>query len=258
LCFDFTPAGCAIPGGPLEGRIRLSDEADAFTYNLGILLKPSDTIKLGFSYRGRTDLRFDDATVKLGGSFNVNRSKAEIRPVPLPPVINAGLFWQITPSWGAEFVYEFTRWSEFNALKASFSPAPIFLPLGPFGVVSSFNLPQDWKDTSTLRLGSFYRLNNNLEFRGGIAVEETPIPAKTLNPAIPGADILTLNLGLGYKWNNLDFDLGYQATFYKNRRVSNSELEGLPATGIPFVGAPGRDKYETFINFVSLSVGYRF
>jgi len=242
----------------LEGKIRITDTANAFTYNLGLLFKPIETVKLGFTYRGRTDLRFDNADVKLGGAFDTNRTKADVRPIPLPPVINAAVFWQITPSWGAEFVYEFTRWSEFKTVKASFSPVPNFVPLGPFGAVSSFNLPQDWRDTSTLRLGSFYQIHKNLELRGGIAIEQTPIPAKTLNPAIPGADILTLNAGLGYKWKGWSFDLGYQATFYKNRKVTNNELEGLPATGIPFLGAPGPDKYQTFINFVSMSLSYRF
>jgi len=268
LCFSPPPPappdpvtgtfGCTTPGGLLEGKIRITDTANAFTYNLGLLFKPIETVKLGFTYRGRTDLRFDNADVKLGGAFDTNRTKADVRPIPLPPVINAAVFWQITPSWGAEFVYEFTRWSEFKTVKASFSPVPNFVPLGPFGAVSSFNLPQDWKDTSTLRLGSFYRIHKNLELRGGIAIEQTPIPAKTLNPAIPGADILTLNAGLGYKWKSWSFDLGYQATFYKNRKVNNNELEGLPATGIPFLGAPGPDKYQTFINFVSIALSYRF
>jgi len=46
--------------------------------------------------------------------------------------------------------------------------------------------------------------------------------------------------------------------FYKTRKVNNGELEGLPATGIPFSGAPGKDKYTTFNNFVAASVSYRF
>jgi long-chain fatty acid transport protein len=172
----------------------------------------------------------------------------------LPPVIDVGLFWQINPSWGAEFVYEYTRWSEFKRVNAFFSPVPTF-----FGApVSSFSLPRDWKNTSTLRLGSFYRLNENFELRGGMAVEETPIPNRTLNPAIPGADLLTLNGGVGYKWEKLTVDLGYMAVFYKKRKVSNSELEGTTATGIPFLGAPGKDTYRTFNNFVSLTFGYRF
>ena len=62
----------------------------------------------------------------------------------------------------------------------------------------------------------------------------------------------------GIKWDPLSIDLGYMAVFYKTRKVNNGELEGLPATGIPFSGAPGKDKYTTFNNFVAASVTYRF
>jgi long-chain fatty acid transport protein len=258
LCFDalLLDSGCATQGGTFEGRIRLTDTANAFTYNLGALIKPTENIKLGFSYRARADLRFDTANVKLGGAFSTSTTRAEVRPISLPPVINVGLFWKINPAWGAEFVYEYTRWSEFRSFNAGFSPVPTFVPLGV--PVAGFSLPQDWKNTSTLRLGSFYRLNERWELRGGVAVEETPTPNRTLNPAIPGADLLTLNGGIGYQWDKISIDLGYMAVFYKDRKVSNGELEGLPATGIPFQGAPGRDKYETFNNFVSLTLGYKF
>ncbi|OGQ73368.1 MAG: hypothetical protein A3G40_08015 [Deltaproteobacteria bacterium RIFCSPLOWO2_12_FULL_57_22] len=261
LCFDalLLDSGCATLGGLFEGRMRLTDTANAYTYNLGFLFKPTENVKLGASYRARADLRFDTADVKLGGAFSSSFTRAKVRPVPLPPVTNVGLFWQINPSWGAEFVYEYTRWSEFKRFNASFSPAPTFVPLGV--PVAGFSLPEDWKNTSTLRLGSFYKLNKNLELRGGITVEETPIPSRTLNPAIPGADLLTLNAGIGYELDRLTIDLSYMAVFYKTRRVTNGELEGLPATGIPFLGAgfpSAKDKYKTFNNFVSLSLSYRF
>ena len=255
LCLD-PISFCTQPLG-LEGRVRLTDTDDAFAYNIGLLVKPLETLKFGFSYRSRVDIRFDNATAKFGGAFSNPTVKADLSPIPLPPVINAGLFWQITPSWGAEFVYEYTRWSEFKNFTTTFSPIPIFLPLG--APIPGFQLPQDWKNTSTLRFGSFYTLNENWELRGGIAAEQTPIPSKTLNPAIPGADLLTLNAGIGYKWEKFSVDLGYMAVFYKTRRVTNNELEGLPATApLFYAGAPGRDKYETFNNFVTLSIGYRF
>jgi len=255
LCLD-PISFCTQPLG-LEGTVRLTDTADAFAYNIGLLVKPIETLKFGFSYRSRVDLRFDSATAKFGGAFLNPTVKADLSPIPLPPVINAGLFWQITPNWGAEFVYEYTRWSEFKNFTTTFSPIPIFVPLR--APILGFQLPQDWKNTNTLRFGSFYTLNENWELRGGIAAEQTPIPSKTLNPAIPGADLLTLNAGIGYKWEKFSVDLGYMAVFYKTRRVTNNELEGLPATApLFYAGAPGRDKYETFNNFVTLSIGYRF
>ena len=255
LCLD-PISFCTQPLG-LEGRVRVTDTADAFAYNLGLLVKPADNLKFGFSYRSRVDLRFDNADAKFAGSFSTPTVKADVRPLPLPPVINVGLFWQIMPAWGAEFVYEYTRWSEFKNFTAIFSPASVFLPLG--APIAGFQLPEDWKNTSTLRLGSYYALNENWELRGGLALEQTPIPNKTLNPAIPDADKLTLNAGVGYKWDKFSFDLGYMAVFYKTRRVTNDELEGLPATApLFYAGAPGKDKYQTFVNFVTFSIGYRF
>jgi long-chain fatty acid transport protein len=255
LCLD-PISGCTQPLG-LEGTVRVTDTVDAFAYNLGFLVKPTDNLKFGFSYRSRVDLRFDNADAKFGGSFSTPTVKANVSPLPLPPIINAGLFWRITPSWGAEFIYEYTRWSEFKNFTVTLSPTPIFLPIGV--PIPGFSLPQDWKNTSTLRFGTYYALNNNWELRGGIAVEETPIPSKTLNPAIPGADLLTLNAGIGYKWDKISLDLAYMAVFYKTRRVTNDELEGLPATApLFYAGAPGRDKYETFNNFVTISIAYRF
>jgi long-chain fatty acid transport protein len=251
----FTRSLCLAGGGACvfpaaQGRLRLTDTANAFTYNLGLLVKPVENLKLALTYRARADIRFDTADVKLGGALApFGNLRAEVRPIPIPPVISAGLYWQVTPSWGAEFVYEYARWSEFKRFSATFSPG---VPL------PGFSLPEDWKNTSTLRMGSSYKLDQNWELRGGFTVEETPIPNSTLNPAIPGADLLTLNAGVGYKWRNFGIDLGYMAVFYKTRRITNNELEGLPATGFAFPGAPGKDKYETFNNFVSISLSYRF
>jgi long-chain fatty acid transport protein len=251
----FTRTLCLAGGGACsfpvaQGRLRLTDTANAFTYNLGLLFTPTENVKLGLSYRARADIRFDSADVKLSGALApFGTRRANVRPIALPPVINAGIFWQINSSWGAEFVYEYARWSEFNRLSATFSP-PAPLP--------GFSLPEEWKNTSTLRLGTSYKLDQHWELRGALGLEETPIPSRTLNPAIPGADLLTVNAGVGYEWHNFGVDLGYMAVFYKTRRVTNNELEGLPATGFAFPGAPGKDKYETFNNFVSLSLSYKF
>lgn len=247
LCFN--SLACTSLPGTAEASLRLTDSTNAFGYNVGVLIKPAEHWKFGFSYRGQTDLRFDRADVKLGGVLaGTPKITANVRPVPLPAMINAGLFWQINDFWGAEFVYEHARWSAFKNLKATFLSGPL----------AGFNLPQDWKNTSTLRFGTHYALNKHLEVRGGIAVEDTPVPNRTQNPSIPDADKLTLNAGFGYKWEQFSFDLGYQAVFFKTRRITNNELEGIPATGIPFNGAPGPDKYETFSNFVAVSVGYKF
>jgi long-chain fatty acid transport protein len=261
LCFDLI-AGCVNPGGADEGRIRVTGVTNAFTYNVGVLVKPTNALKLAGNYRARTDLRFDKSDVKFGGNFTLAKTKATIRPIPLPPVTDVGAFWQINSSWGVEFKYEFTRWSEFKSVSAIFSPESTFTLTGlgvPIPVsVNSFSLPQKWKDTNGLALGSSYKVNKQWELRGGVGIEQSPIPNTAVSPAIPDSDNLTLSTGVSYTLNNISIDLGYMAVFYKSRKVNNLELEGSTATGIRFVGAPGADKHKTFIIDSRISNGYSF
>jgi long-chain fatty acid transport protein len=244
-----------------EGKLRVTATDNAYGYNLGILFEPHEKIKIGVTYRSRVALKFDDANVKfvdalLTGGVLTNAKASGIN-VPIPPVINAGIQWQINPRWSVEFDYNFTRWSEFNHLKANFSPTlPALAGLAP---IPGIFLQQNWKDSNTLRLGTAYRINNSFEVRAGMSFDETPIPSQTLNPSIPGADILTLNGGLGYAWKSFNIDVAYMAVFYKTRKVLNEALEtGNNPAALPFPGVPGRDKYETFHNFVSTHFRYRF
>ena len=244
-----------------EGRLRIEGTDNAFAYNIGVVLNPNDKVKIGLTYRSRVALEFDRADVKFTDAMIAGGSKSNTEAhginVPIPAVINAGIQWQINLNWKAELDYNFTRWSEFNHLKARFnSPLPA---LGGAVLVPGFLLPQDWKDTSTVRVGTAYRATENLELRTGLSLDQTPIPDRTLNPTIPGANILTLNGGIGYTWNKVDFDIGYMAIFYQERRVNNNSLEtGNNPTALPFPGVPGRDKYNIFQNFVSANLRYKF
>ncbi len=250
LCFD-PVLGCTNRAlVAAEERIRLHDDDDTYSYNIGLLVKPTDRLKIGFSYRATADLHFDRARAKLKGDFGPAHTIGDVRPIPLPAIINVGLFYKITPDWGAEIVYERQNWSRFRDLSVNF-------PNPPFGI-PSLRLPRKWNDTNTVRMGSYYRLDKHWELRGGIGLEQGPIPDKTLNPSIPGGDVLTLNGGVGYDCEHFSLGFGYQAIFYKTRNVKNKELEGAVPPGLPFAGAPGKDKYKTFNNFLTVSAGYRF
>ena len=102
--------------------------------------------------------------------------------------------------------------------------------LGGAVPISSLVIPQDWRDSSSIRFGTSYKLNKNIELRGGTGFDEKPIPSKSLSPAIPGADLMPLNAGFVYTWENLAVEFGYVAVFYKTRRVSNNVLEGTNVT----------------------------
>ncbi len=246
--------GIGIP----DGRARITGTDQTFAYNLGLLVKPQDSVKVGLTFRGRAYLDFEGADVKFA-DFNGTPTRTKVArgaSLVLPAVLSAGIHCQASPRWSLEFVYDWTKWDDFESLKITFdAPLPA---LGGAVPISGMFVNAKWKNTSTLRLGTLLHLNESWDLMAGIAVDETPIPSKTLNPIIPGADILTVNGGASYTWRKLQLTVGYMAVFYKTRNVQNSVLEASapPPLTPPFT--PGRDKYETFHNFVSLNIRYRF
>jgi len=251
-----------FPGPSLsDASAKINGRTETATFNLGLLLKhPSLPLKFGITYRGRAfldlkgaDVKFQDAAI-LGGTET--RTKVSKGSLVLPTVVSAGINWQINRKWSLEFVYDWTKWNDLQQFRFTFEDS---LPAAGGAVpIPSLTASANWKNTSTLRLGTHFQLNESWDFLAGIAIDETPIPSSTLSPLVPGADILTLNGGVGYTWRKLTLTFSYIAVFYQDREVQNDILEAeqtlIPAQ--PFT--PGPDKYEIFNNFVSLSLKYRF
>ncbi len=252
----------AIYFGPFgDGKLRITDTDNAYGYKFGFLVKPADKVRFGLTFTSNVDLNFKSAEVKFNdasglGGTGTTTSASGIH-LPLPRTINAGIHWQVNPDLGLEFEYDFAQWNEFKNLKATFSsPLP---GLGGAVPIAGFVIPQDWRNTSSLRLGTAYKIMQQLELRAGLGLDQTPIPSKTLGPAIPSADYMTLTGGLGYTWQNLKLDLGYMAVFYKTRRVNNNVLEtGGDTNALPYPGVPGPDKYRIFENLVGFHAAYTF
>jgi len=248
----------ALGVGTPDGGAKLTGTDEAFAFNLGLLIKPTNTIKLGLSFRSRTYLEFEGAKVKFT-DFDGTSTKTKVAgggSLVLPSVVSAGIYWQMTPRWSSEFVYDWTKWDDFERFNVRFAtPLPA---LGGAIPIPGLSISANWKNSSTLRLGTLFHLDERWDLMAGLGLDESPIPAKTLGPIVPGADILTLNGGVSYTWKKLQLTVGYMAVFYKTRRVQNNvlEAEAPPPLTPPFT--PGRDKYETFISFVSFNVLYRF
>jgi len=171
-------------------------------------------------------------------------------------VVSAGINWQINPKWSLEFVYDWTKWNDLQQLQFTFEDS---LPAAAGNVpISNLTVSADWKNTSTLRLGTLFHLNKAWDLMAGMALDQSPVPDKTLGPLLPSANIITINGGVGYTWKKLNLILSYMAVFYETRTVQNDILEAeqtaIPAQ--PFT--PGPDKHEIFNNFVSISLKYRF
>jgi len=95
-------------------------------------------------------------------------------------------------------------------------------PFFPPSLVDHF--PLDWRDSVSLRLGYEQQLGNGVTFRLGYVYHPNPTPSDTQTPWIQAFLEDSLTVGLGWKWNDWDVDLGYVHMFAPREHVGASKF----------------------------------
>jgi long-chain fatty acid transport protein len=250
--------GVVPPVGNLNiFKLDLEGDGTAWGYNFGILLRPAERVKIGFSYRspftldikgGDVKIRDIDSTVPFvpggftaaqvfgGTSFDTKASTTINMPATaaLGAAYTAG---RLT----LEADLDWTFWSRFKTLVIDIEDNT---PLLPDAV-----RPQNWKDVVAFRTGAEYRVSDPLALRVGFAYDPTPVPAETLSPLLPDADRLNYMVGAGYRIGAVTVDLSYFYVDKKDRTVNN--LPDPPPNLFD-----GTWKGEAHL--VALDIGYRF
>ncbi|MDA8178826.1 MAG: OmpP1/FadL family transporter [Desulfobacteria bacterium] len=215
--YEKTPYVPGAYGGPGFFKAALDGNGDAWGYNFGLLLKPSENLKVGFNYRSPFHLQFkdgdfvtsDNTSAGFTGIFPMGTTKASGK-LELPATAALGVAYtldRLTLSADADWTF----WSSYKELKITNAS------------VSSLSSTQrkDWKDVCALRLGAEYRVTDPLALRAGFVYDPTPVPADTMGPELPDATRLNYMAGAGYKvgpWT-IDGALMYIQKF--DRTVNN-------------------------------------
>lgn len=206
----FGPAGCAglgiFPQGA-DGSLKIEADDWGFGYNLGALIEPWLTTRLGIAYRsqihhsleGEADYTVPTlaAPVTFGVLFQDTDATAEIT---MPASLSVSLYQQLTPTLDLLADVTWTGWHSFETLRIEFAN-----PLQP-DIVQE----EDWHDAFRYSVGLRYRPTERLVTRAGFAFDETPIQGTLRNPGIPGNDRLVFAAGAGYRLSDaVSLDLAY-------------------------------------------------
>ena len=96
-----------------------------------------------------------------------------------------------------------------------------------------------------------YYATEDLTLRLGTAWDQSPIDDdKNRHARIPCTDRIWITAGIGYKWNNWNFDLGYMFIWFYDDPKMNDEH---PASGTTMYGF-----FEGRAHVASFQVGYKF
>jgi len=231
--------------------LELEGDGDlAYSFNAGIMLRPTEDIALGFTYRAETQLDFEGTA-----NFNPPSSLESFFPggdvttgIALPATWFAAIAYSPMENLDIEFDYQFIGWSSYDKLAIDFAEDGENTPGLLQNDVSS---PKDYEDTFIARLGAEYRLPVlGLALRGGYFFDNNPVPDKSLEPLLPDSDRHGLNIGVGIDiLPDITLDLAYLHLFLMDRTTDQTtNPEGVHLDGM----------YSGSVNLMALNITYAF
>jgi long-chain fatty acid transport protein len=247
------------PESPLEGMNHLSatDKA-SFSANLGVTYTdPDDRFAFGVSVMLPTKVNFEGtahiespAILALDEEYGENLIEGERNDnfsvdFNLPMILRAGMMARPHDQVMVSLDVNWSRWSTSKELYIDFEDNPQ-LQLLPGATLYDVVIPQNWKDTLSVRAGVEGKPSANLPLflRAGALYDESPIDDRYFDMFVPESDKWGISAGGGYQIDiagkvRLDIDLSYMHLFFRERNIGPTTLGPDTNNGDDNMGTDG-------------------
>ncbi|MGP1450268.1 MAG: OmpP1/FadL family transporter [Wolinella sp.] len=162
-------------------------------YNLALSYKPNENSTLALTYRSKVNLTVSgDAGIRT--PYGNIESKVAVK-VPLPATL-AVAFAQKWEDFLFEATWDKTYWSAYKSLDFKYENSMTSNP-----ILRALDAPKikDWKDTDAFRFGISYFPNRTWKFMAGFAIDENPIPDKSVDLELPDSYAKIYSFGARYR-----------------------------------------------------------
>ena len=212
---------------------------------ISFLLVETCETRFGFSYRSRIDHDLEGtatftnapALFTAAGVFVNTAAKADFET---PEIFILSFAHDLGEKWIISADITRTGWDTFRELRIRFDN-----PAQPDTVVE-----ENWKDSYKYSVGLDYMLNDKWTLRGGVALDETPIPEEFRTARLPDDDRNWLSLGASYQPNDkLSFNIGYAHLFISD----DIFFDQTGSTGDRVAGT-----FEADADILGFEIGYVF
>jgi long-chain fatty acid transport protein len=171
-----------------DGYAKIDGDSWAYGLNAGILYSFGDESRIGLAYRSNAGHTLDGNRT-LSGVGAMSGRVGSRTDLILPESIVASGVKYLNDQWSIMGDVLWTRWSHLEALRIRFDDS----------TADSVTL-YDWNDSWRFAFGAEYRKNAQWTFRGGVALDQSPIPnAQRRNPRLPGSDRRWITFGATYR-----------------------------------------------------------
>ena len=219
------------------GHTNMHDADDyGVGYNIGLTWKPTQTTRLGISYRSKVDHKLKGKNHLTVGALDITK-KVDAK-ITTPETVIFSAAQDLGDKWTLSGIARYTRWSRFDTLSINQEGQ---------GIISTTH--EKWKNTWLFGLGADYKYCKNLTFRFGTAWDNTAIrSAKYRTARIPDERRIWASLGASYTKNNWQFDVGYSHLFVHSAKAQHT------AENAGMLDA----KYHIQSNILGMGLQYKF
>ena len=224
------------PGGPefLAVMDGTSDVAIGFT--AGILYKASEQLQLGLSYRSEMTFNFSGTATStpttitfkhplLGVTITAIGPNGNITaPLTTPQNLTFGLAYMPSNNFTTTFDFQYVGWSSYDKLAVTFENYnQNNIPTFKGSSISSVD--RNYENSFIVRWGFEYKTTDNFALRGGLLFDKNPIPDQYVDPTLPDANRVGVNIGFGGKLtDHLGIDVSYMYLIFADRSIENSKF----------------------------------
>lgn len=231
---------------PTANDISQKFEGDGWGagYNFGVLIKPTDRISIGATYRSYIDVdvegkaTFDGVSPLLAPVVPNTDGKTQIR---LPAQAAGGIAVQVLDNLVVEAGVRWEDWESTDELKIEFDQAVV-------GQTSS-TTPRDWKSTWSYNIGGQYQLNDTVAINAGYLYGQNTVPSSTFEPLIPDTDAHLFTVGTDLTFDRWTVSGAFGYEHHEDRTKKSNEPDPLGLAN---------GEYQADIYLAGLSAGYKF
>jgi long-chain fatty acid transport protein len=139
-------------------------------------------------------------------------------------------------------------WTSYDKLEITFENGNPTTGEVPYTTSST----RDYENGFIVRLGGEYDWFEGFQVRGGFLYDRGPVKDERLDPTLPDANRVGINIGIGYDLtHNLTLDLAYLYLRSNERTITNS-LESYTAGDARFNGV-----YNSTANLLGINLTYK-
>lgn len=213
-----------------NGQLNLLDDnATGHGFGFGFYFQPDDKWDVSVAYRSPVDMKAKKGkatfmvptslypNLNLVSTGGVDNFKATL---PLVDEYTLGLTYKITPKWLVSADYNYHGWERYSKLTLTFENAPAAAATNPSNP-KVLTTPKNFKNTSSVRVGTQYAFNDLIVGRLGWYYDETPYADKDFIPETPSFDNYVITGGIGLKFNKLGVDISGAYAMPKSRTFNN-------------------------------------